>query len=288
MARQGPGQNHNPNVNSGENDDFNCESENLPIETVIPNSPPDAYVEIKLGNFVACTKHFENSSNPERHQVYAFPKDRIQSLSLELAVKDKCDECEGDANLLGRISFDINELPVRVPPDSPLAAQWYRLENRSNNSLGELMVSVWMGTQADESFPMHRQFGRHFSEPFDEQLVLSVEEKNGNREEVIGKCFIPLHNVEKRMDTRAVSSKWYNLEKHIRGDNGEKKEKSFGSKKSGSRMRVRVELGKVGSIPSLRNECESARAGACEELLQETASKNGWIVVITSHRYHLQ
>ncbi|GKA95889.1 FT-interacting protein 1-like protein [Tanacetum coccineum] len=59
------------------------------------------------------------------------------------------------------------------------------------------------------------------AEPFDEQLVLSVEEKNGNREEVIGKCFIPLHNVEKRMDTRAVSSKWYNLEKHIRGDNGE-------------------------------------------------------------------
>ncbi|GJZ28875.1 hypothetical protein Tco_0573522, partial [Tanacetum coccineum] len=61
------------------------------------------------------------------------------------------------------------------------------------------------------------------AEPFDEQLVLSVEEKNGNREEVIGKCFIPLHNVEKRMDTRAVSSKWYNLEKHIRGDNGERR-----------------------------------------------------------------
>ncbi|PWA43086.1 Armadillo-like helical [Artemisia annua] len=325
MARQGPGQNQNPNVNSGENVDFSLretrpslgggrvpgnerfgtafdlveqmhylyikivKAKNLPSKIGDSSSPPDAYVEIKLGNFVACTKHFENSSNPEWHQVYAFPKDRIQSLSLELMVKDKCDECEGDANLLGRISFDINELPVRVPPDSPLASQWYRLENRSNNSLGELMVSVWMGTQADESFPdawhldailvngdgvsnvrskvylsprlwyvrVHVIEGQELqnnnrevfvkgavmnmvlrtkmlvrpnwnedlmfvvAEPFDEQLVLSVEEKNGNREEVIGKCFIPLHNVEKRMDTRAVSSKWYNLEKHIHGDNGE-------------------------------------------------------------------
>nr|GEY93306.1 FT-interacting protein 1 [Tanacetum cinerariifolium] len=67
-------------------------AKNLPLKIGNSDSPPDAYVEIKL--------------------------DRIQSLSLDLAVKDKCDESE--------------------------------------------------------------------AEPFDEQLVLSVEEKNGNKEEVIG------------------------------------------------------------------------------------------------------
>ncbi|KAI3683066.1 hypothetical protein L1987_83565 [Smallanthus sonchifolius] len=253
------------------------------------NSLPDSYVEIKLGNFVACAKHFEKNSDPEWNQVFAFPKDRIQSLTLELTVKDK-DIGEGEEDgLIGGVSFDIVELPVRVPPDSPLAAQWYRLENGSE---GELMVAVWMGTQADESFPdsvhldslsvngdgianirskvylsprlwyvrvhvieaqeLHSNSNRQtevfvkgvvmnmvsktrvlakpmwnedlmfvVAEPFDEQLVLTVEEKVGNREDVVGKCSIPLHTVEKRLDTRAVSSKWYNLEKHTRGENGE-------------------------------------------------------------------
>nr|GEV04570.1 reverse transcriptase domain-containing protein [Tanacetum cinerariifolium] len=81
------------------------------------DSPPDAYVKIKLGNFMTCTKHIENSSNPERHQVYAFLKDCIESLSLELAVKDKCDESEGDANLLGGISFDIGRSNRRRVPN---------------------------------------------------------------------------------------------------------------------------------------------------------------------------
>ncbi|GKA95890.1 hypothetical protein Tco_0817985 [Tanacetum coccineum] len=60
---------------------INVKAKNLPPKTCNSDSLPDAYVEIKL--------------------------DRIQSLSLKLAVKDKCDESEGDANLLGGISFDI-------------------------------------------------------------------------------------------------------------------------------------------------------------------------------------
>ncbi|GKF94064.1 hypothetical protein Tco_0283764, partial [Tanacetum coccineum] len=45
-------------------------------------------------------------------------------------------------------------LEKRVPPDSPLASKWYRLEDRNQNKLiCELMLAVWWGTQADEAFP---------------------------------------------------------------------------------------------------------------------------------------
>jgi hypothetical protein len=49
----------------------------------------------------------------------------------------------------------LNEVPTRVPPDSPLAPQWYRLEDRRGEGKvrGEIMLAVWMGTQADEAFP---------------------------------------------------------------------------------------------------------------------------------------
>ncbi|RVW90292.1 Protein QUIRKY [Vitis vinifera] len=41
----------------------------------------------------------------------------------------------------------------RVPPDSPLAPQWYTLEDSSENSPGnDIMLAVWIGTQADEAF----------------------------------------------------------------------------------------------------------------------------------------
>ncbi|XP_076893116.1 FT-interacting protein 4-like [Bidens hawaiensis] len=265
----------------------------LPPKQGNPENTPDAYVEIKLGNFIACTNHFEKNPNPEWNQVFAFAKDRIQSLTIELMVRNK-DVGEDEDSSIGGLSFDITELPVRVPPDSALAAQWYRLENVSG---GELMVAVWMGTQADEAFPDSWHFDSvsvdgdgvssirskvylsprlwyvrvHVieahelqpnssyynsnrqpevyvkgavmnmvlrtkvsgkpswnedlmfvvAEPFDEHLVLSVEEKLGNKEETVGRCSIPLHNVEKRMDTRVVSSKWFNLEKHTRGENGE-------------------------------------------------------------------
>ncbi|KAL3569129.1 hypothetical protein D5086_029019 [Populus alba] len=70
---------------------------------------------------------------------------------LEVTVKDK-DFVKDD--FMGRVLFDLNEVPKRVPPDSPLAPQWYRLEDRKGDKVkGELMLAVWMGTQADEAFP---------------------------------------------------------------------------------------------------------------------------------------
>ncbi|KAG7036571.1 FT-interacting protein 1, partial [Cucurbita argyrosperma subsp. argyrosperma] len=113
----------------------------------------DPYVEVKLGNYKGRTKHFDRKQNPEWNQVFAFSKERIQSSTLEVFVKDK--EMLGRDEYLGRVVFDLNEVPTRVPPDSPLAPQWYRLEDRRGTSRvrGEIMVAVWMGTQADEAFP---------------------------------------------------------------------------------------------------------------------------------------
>ncbi|KAG7951003.1 hypothetical protein I3843_13G144700 [Carya illinoinensis] len=112
----------------------------------------DPYVEVKLGNYKGVTKHFEKKSNPQWNQVFAFSKDRLQASVLEVSVKDK-DVVLDD--LIGRIMFELNDIPKRIPPDSPLAPQWYRLEDRKGDKItkGELMLAVWMGTQADEAFP---------------------------------------------------------------------------------------------------------------------------------------
>lgn len=112
----------------------------------------DPFVEVKLGNFKGITKHFEKKKNPEWNEVFAFAKDNIQWSTLDVVVKDK-DMIKDD--FVGRLKFDLNEVPTRVPPDSPLAPEWYRLEDKSGEKkkAGELMLAVWYGTQADEAFP---------------------------------------------------------------------------------------------------------------------------------------
>ncbi|KAL1539983.1 Multiple C2 and transmembrane domain-containing protein 2 [Salvia divinorum] len=112
----------------------------------------DPYVEVKLGNYKGRTRHLERRTSPEWNQVFAFSKERIQSSILQVLVKDK--DMIGRDDCLGGVVFDLNEIPTRVPPDSPLAPQWYRMEDRRGEGKvrGEVMVAVWMGTQADEAF----------------------------------------------------------------------------------------------------------------------------------------
>ncbi|KAL9455278.1 hypothetical protein AB3S75_010649 [Citrus x aurantiifolia] len=265
----------------------------------------DPYVEVKLGNYKGTTKHFEKKSNPEWNQCFAFSKDRIQASVLEVLVKDK-DVVLDD--LIGRVMFDLNEVPKRIPPDSPLAPQWYRLEDRKGDKVktGELMLAVWMGTQADEAFPdawhsdaatvsgegvanirskvylspklwyvrvniieaqdllpsdksrfpevfvkaiLGNQASRTrisqsktinpmwnedlmfvAAEPFEEPLILTVEDRVApNKDEVLGKCLIPLQAVQRRLDHKPVNTRWFNLEKHVIVD-GEKKETKFSSR----------------------------------------------------------
>lgn len=111
----------------------------------------DPYVEVKIGNYKGITKHFEKQKNPEWNEVFAFAKDNLQSSSLDVVVKDK-DLMKDD--YVGFVRFDLHEVPTRVPPDSPLAPEWYRIENKKGEKRnGELMLAVWYGTQADEAFP---------------------------------------------------------------------------------------------------------------------------------------
>ncbi|KAF8111597.1 hypothetical protein N665_0074s0121 [Sinapis alba] len=103
--------------------------------------------EVKLGNYKGVTKKV-SSNNLEWNQVFAFSKETIQSSVVEIFLR------EGNRDeYSGRVWFDLSEIPTRVPPDSPLASQWYKVESRNGGrSGGELMVSVWFGTQADEAF----------------------------------------------------------------------------------------------------------------------------------------
>ncbi|KAD5961622.1 hypothetical protein E3N88_13095 [Mikania micrantha] len=257
----------------------------------------DPYVEVKLGNYKGVTRHFDKKPNPEWDHVFAFSQDRIQASSVEIVVKDKNPVLD---DFIGKVSLELYDVPKRVPPDSPLAPQWYRLEDKKEGKLkhGEIMLAVWQGTQADECFsdawhsdaatvgregvskirgkvylspklwyvrvnviecqdliPSDKNkplevcvkvmLGGQWSktkfssvktvnpswnedlvfvaaEPFEEALMFIVED-GGNKDEVLGKCLIPLSSVHPRWDNKAVQSKWHNLEKHVVVD-GEKKE----------------------------------------------------------------
>ena len=95
----------------------------------------DPYIEVKLGNYKGKTQHFEKRTSPEWHQVFAFSKEKIQSSVLEVFVRDR--EMVGRDDYVGKVVFDMNEVPTRVPPDSPLAPQWYRLEDRRGDRKGK-------------------------------------------------------------------------------------------------------------------------------------------------------
>ncbi|XP_024031126.1 FT-interacting protein 1 isoform X2 [Morus notabilis] len=263
-------------------------AKNLPTNPVTGNCDP--YVEVKLGNYKGKTKHFEKKTNPEWNQVFAFSKEKIQSSVVEVYVRDR--EMVSRDDYIGKVVFDMNEVPTRVPPDSPLAPQWYRLEDRHSDAKvrGEVMLAVWMGTQADEAFPeawhsdaasvhgegvynirskvyvspklwylrvnvieaqdveprdrsqppqafVKAQVGNQVlktklcqtkttnpmwnedllfvaAEPFEEHLVLTVENKIGAaKDEEMGKITLSLNIFERRLDHRPVHSRWFNLER---------------------------------------------------------------------------
>ncbi|EFJ28405.1 hypothetical protein SELMODRAFT_171388 [Selaginella moellendorffii] len=267
----------------------------------------DPFAKISLGSHTARTRSVPSTLYPEWNEVFAFGKERMGGPALEIAVSDDRDP---DSSFLGSVVFEFAEIPVRVPPDSPLAPQWYRLERKSHHSQssprtvrGDIMLAVWLGTQADEAFTeawqsdsggyAHTRSKVYLSpklwylrvnvieaqevhlerfqpevtvrahlgfqvqrtrvasnrttspfwnedllfvaaEPFEDDLVLRVEERKsgGEKEEhaLLGLVRIALSGVERRIDHRQVSSRWYNLEKHSGGGDGsedEQKKHSF-------------------------------------------------------------
>ncbi|XBI60774.1 hypothetical protein VPH35_041659 [Triticum aestivum] len=109
----------------------------------------DPYVEVKLGNFKSVTRHLEKNANPVWRQMFTFSAAHLQSNQLEVIVRHK-DVLRAD--FVGRVVFDMSDIPSRLPPDSQLAPQWYSLSDAHGerfphgNSLGEIML-------ADEAFP---------------------------------------------------------------------------------------------------------------------------------------
>ncbi|XBH91852.1 hypothetical protein VPH35_083119 [Triticum aestivum] len=266
---------------------------------VSPTGSIDPFVEVKLGNFKGTTAVLAGHHSPSWHQVFAFSATHLQSHLLEVAVKAK--DLAGGDDMVGCMAFDLSEVPVRVPPDSPLAPHWYRLEGKPGEKLhrGEIMQLVWLGTQADEAFPEAWQSDAHgaagpsavastrpkvyfspklvylrvtavgaqdlvphdtsrlagqvrrtrsggtpgtpnpmwkeefmfvASEPFDEPLLVTVEDRVGpGHGEPLGRIMLPLNAAMPRHDHfgKPVEPRWYSLARP--NDEGEKKEGKFAS-----------------------------------------------------------
>lgn len=94
----------------------------------------------------------EPCDSPEWNRVFALGYNKTDA-TLEISVWDSPTE-----NFLGGVCFDLSDVPVRDPPDSPLAPQWYRLEGGAADQnpgrvSGDIQLSVWIGTQSDDAFP---------------------------------------------------------------------------------------------------------------------------------------
>ncbi|KAL2534707.1 C2 calcium/lipid-binding plant phosphoribosyltransferase family protein [Abeliophyllum distichum] len=124
-----------------------------------PEADSSIYAKLVIGTHSIKTK--SQAANKDWDQVFAFDKEGLNSTSLEVSVwiEKKSPENENDNGIsescIGTVSFDLQEVPKRVPPDSPLAPQWYSLEAEQNSGSpgNDVMLSVWVGTQADEAFP---------------------------------------------------------------------------------------------------------------------------------------
>ncbi|CAO2820946.1 unnamed protein product [Amaranthus hypochondriacus] len=120
-----------------------------------PQVDPMSFAKLVIGTH--SIKTTSEKYNKDWDQVFAFDKEGLNSSSLEVSVwtEKKKEELEGsniEEKCLGTVSFDLQEVPKRVPPDSPLAPQWYTLESGSEVGVADVMVAVWVGTQADEAF----------------------------------------------------------------------------------------------------------------------------------------
>ncbi|KAK1259518.1 hypothetical protein QJS04_geneDACA005417 [Acorus gramineus] len=118
------------------------------------------YVKVRCGGHVVRSRpsiaRAEAVGGAEWNQVFAinYSRPELAGPTLELSIWDGRSD-----TFLGGVCFDLTDVPVRDQPDSALAPQWYRLEggaaaeNQCHPVSGEIMVSVWIGTQADDAFP---------------------------------------------------------------------------------------------------------------------------------------
>ncbi|KAH6828631.1 C2 calcium/lipid-binding plant phosphoribosyltransferase family protein [Perilla frutescens var. hirtella] len=124
------------------------------VKAKISNPDADSSFCAKLVIGTHSIKTKSQAANKEWDQVFAFDKEGLNSASLEVSIRAEKKVPDKDATeeiSAGTVSFDLQEVPKRVPPDSPLAPQWYSLEGEGSPG-NDIMLSVWVGTQADEAF----------------------------------------------------------------------------------------------------------------------------------------
>ncbi|KAL6615020.1 hypothetical protein ACP70R_037290 [Stipagrostis hirtigluma subsp. patula] len=113
------------------------------------------YVKVQVGPHSLRSRpgrDVSGTGNPEWNQVFAISHAKPEP-TLEISVWDGGAPTPADA-FLGGVCFDLSDVPVRDQPDGPLAPQWYRLEGGEPGMVtGDIMVAVWIGTQADDAFP---------------------------------------------------------------------------------------------------------------------------------------
>ncbi|KAG5025542.1 hypothetical protein JHK86_021456 [Glycine max] len=107
---------------------------------------------LEAGELQRKNKAHREENQPGMEPSLCFLQRQISIFCFGSHCEDR--EMLGRDDYIGRVAFDLNEVPTRVPPDSPLAPQWYRLEDRRGEGKvrGDIMLAVWMGTQADEAF----------------------------------------------------------------------------------------------------------------------------------------
>ncbi|KAF8670947.1 hypothetical protein HU200_050216 [Digitaria exilis] len=113
------------------------------------------YVKVQAGPYSMRSRpgrDVAGTGNPEWNQVFAISHAKPEP-TLEISVWDGGAPSPAEA-FLGGVCFDLSDVPVREQPDGPLAPQWYRLEGGEPGMVtGDIMVAVWIGTQADDAFP---------------------------------------------------------------------------------------------------------------------------------------
>ncbi|CAL9197945.1 unnamed protein product, partial [Musa hybrid cultivar] len=113
------------------------------------------YAQVVIGSHSVRTRIVRSA---DWDQVFAFHKENLNSTALEVFVHEEKKDGDKPAEdvSLGSVSFDLQEIPKRSPPDSPLAPQWYTLEASTPEPTvapgNDVMLAVWVGTQVDEAF----------------------------------------------------------------------------------------------------------------------------------------
>ncbi|KAJ1274804.1 hypothetical protein BS78_05G088400 [Paspalum vaginatum] len=119
----------------------------------------DPYVEVRVGNYVALTRHVVRNHDPEWNQVFAFSKDHLQADNVEVFVKNRNLVLD---SFVGKVVLPILEVPSLAPPNRPLAPQWYGLKGAKGQMTGgEVMLAAWKGSQSDEAFAGALHAGSH-------------------------------------------------------------------------------------------------------------------------------